>query len=286
MFLMNNASSQSLLKWVIFLVFSFLISCTTIEINEHDAFDNHRTVTPESFSSDVFTLSEKVINTTDGETLNAWWLSRDDAKATILYFGGNGFLMVKALPWLTHYEKLPVNVLMFDYRGYGLSSGSPSVDGLIDDSRSAFTFLTDSLGVDEENIILHGHSMGSFMAGKMANETNAMAYILESPITNVSDWTGGLVPWLLKPFIRFSVDDAVGSQNNIINVRSAEIPLLIITGTDDQITPKAMAQKLYEESSSPSKRLKLIDGGGHNDLPESESYTNAFREFLEELGEL
>lgn len=270
-------------KWFFVPVFCFLFSCTTIDITEQDAFDNHRTVTPESFRSDVFMLTETQITSSDGETLNAWWFTQEDAEATVLYFGGNGFLLVKALPWIRHFEQLPVNVLMFDYRGYGLSSGSPSVDGLINDSRSAFTYLTESQGVNEDSIILHGHSMGSFMAARLANDTNAAGYILESPISNVREWTRGLVPWLLRPFIRFSVDDAIGSQNNVKNVETTQMPLLIVTGRDDQVTPKMMAKKLYESSASPLKSLEIIPNGGHNDLPEFQEYTRSYREFLQSL---
>ncbi|MCH8557452.1 MAG: alpha/beta hydrolase [Balneolia bacterium] len=280
---MNFTFAKNQLKWSLLPALFFLLSCTTIDITEQDAFDNHRTVTPESFRSDVFTLTETEISTSDGETLNAWWFTRDDAEATVLYFGGNGFLLVKARPWIRHFEQVPVNVLMFDYRGYGLSSGSPSVDGLIDDSRSAFQFLTETQGISGESIVLHGHSMGSFMAGRLANETNAAGYILESPISNVRDWTRRLVPWLLRPFIRFSVDDAIGSQNNVTNVETTQIPLFIVTGGDDQVTPKVMAEKLYEASASPKKTLKIVRGGGHNDLPESQEYTRAYKEFLQSL---
>jgi pimeloyl-ACP methyl ester carboxylesterase len=263
-------------------IFVVISSCTTIELGEDDAFDNHRTVTPASFSSDVFKLEEYDVETPDGELLNAWWLTREDALGTVLYFGGNGFLLVKSRIMKEAYETFPVNVLFFDYRGYGLSTGTPSIEGLLTDIESIRRFATEELGQESERIIYHGHSMGSFMAARLAEQHEAAGYILESPVTNVDDWTGRMVPFLLKPFVRFDIQDDIAAQDNMSRVKRTEMPLLIISGDEDPVTPSGMAEDLYEASSTPSdeRQLRLIEGGGHNDLPDFESYRNAVRAFL------
>ena len=267
-----------------FIALTFLLmlfaACTTIEIGESDAFDNHPTVTPQSYQSPVFTLTEHTISTPDGETLNAWHLRRDDAIGTVLYFGGNGFLMVKALPWIQAYEQLPVNLMLFDYRGYGLSSGSPSVEGILTDARAVHEFLITELGAEQNRIILHGHSMGSLVTGRMLSELMPAAYIMESPISEVRSWTRRLVPWLLRPFIRFRFDEAITAQNNLERVAASDLPALFVTGTADQITPKRMAKELYAASASPLKQLSLIEGGGHNDLPTFQQYRAALLGFV------
>lgn len=271
------------LKYLIaaFLLPVFFLACTTIEIRESDAFDNHPTVTPQSYSSEIFTLSEHTVETDDGEALNAWHLQREGALGTVLYFGGNGFLLVKSLPWIQAYETLPVNLVLFDYRGYGLSTGSPSVDGIFTDAQSVYEFLISELNADPERIILHGHSMGSLVTGRMLSELKPAAFIMESPITEINDWTRRLVPLLLRPFIRFRFDEAISQQNNLTRIAASELPALFITGTDDQITPERMAKQLYEASPSPDKTLRLIEGGGHNDLPLSQHYRDALLAFLE-----
>lgn len=261
-----------------------LSACTTIELGEDDAFDNHRTLTPASFSSEVFTLNEYDVETPDGEVLNAWWLTRDDAIGTVLYFGGNGFLLVKSRIMKEAYETFPVNVLFFDYRGYGLSTGSPSIEGLLVDIETMYNFALEELGASPGQMIFHGHSMGSFMAARMASRYDTAGYILESPVTNVDDWTGRLVPFLLKPFVRFDIQDEVAAQDNLAHVQQTEQPLLIITGEADPITPPGMAEDLFEAAATPEahKKLRLIEDGGHNDLPDNENYRDAIREFLEE----
>ncbi len=268
---------------VMFLASAFAFGCTTIEIEEADAFDNHKTVTPASFSSSYLTHTELTIPTVDDEKINAWWLHREDAEFTILYSGGNGFLLVKSLPWIQAWEELPVNILLFDYRGYGLSTGTPTVDGIMTDSDAVFQFAIDSLGVDSDRIIFHGHSMGSFVASRTAETHGAAALILESPITEPQSWGRMMIPWLLRPFIRVRFDDNIAGQSNLDRIRNIDMPLLIITGDDDQITPSRMARELFDESPSQQKKILKIKNGGHNNLPKKREYRSALADFIEGL---
>lgn len=264
----------------LFIIALFFAGCTTIEISEDDAFDNHQTVTPESFSNNNLTLVSRTFETEDGISLDSWNLTREDAKAVVLYFGGNGFLMVKSRPLINAYSAMPVNLILFDYRGYGLSSGEPSVDGIQTDARTLFTHahsIADSLGVP---LYIHGHSMGSFLSSYITEREDPAGYILESPISDVSRWTKKLVPWLLRPFVRFDIDPGIASQNNLELVASITTPLLIIGGTEDNITPFEMAEELYRASASPNKTLQPIERGAHNDLPYFDNFAVSIEKFI------
>ncbi|WP_340103718.1 alpha/beta hydrolase [Rhodohalobacter sp. 8-1] len=264
----------------LFLSLLFLSACTTIEINEDDAFDNHRTVKPESFSNDNLTLIQQTIETGDGVTLDTWQLTRQDARATVLYFGGNGFLMVKSQPLIEAYSTMPVNLVLFDYRGYGLSSGEPSVEGIQTDARAMIDVAQNLSEEYQTPLYVHGHSMGSFLSTYTAERNDLAGYILESPISEVESWTKKVVPWLLRPFVRFDIDPAIASQNNRKRVSSIATPLLIIGGTEDNITPFDMAEELYNESASSDKGLITIEGGNHNDLPYFDNYAIGIESFL------
>lgn len=257
-----------------------VVSCTTIEITESDAFDAHRTITPATFDVSAFNFQPHTIETGDGESLDAWFLQRDDAVATVLYLGGNGFLMVKSRPLIQAYATLPVNLLMIDYRGYGLSSGDPTVKGVQEDARSAFRFISSDAVPQTDKIFVHGHSMGSFLTTMITQENSIDGYILESPVTEVDRWTKRLIPWIMRPFIRFDIDEDVKAQSNSDKVASISTPLLIMGGTADDVTPIRMAEELYEKSVSPQKRLVKITGGGHNNLPNTAIYRQSLREFI------
>jgi fermentation-respiration switch protein FrsA (DUF1100 family) len=263
-----------------FFLLLIAIGCTTIEITESDAFDNHRTITPATFDINAFNFHPHTIVTADGESLDAWFLQRDDAIATVLYLGGNGSLMVKSRPLIQAYATLPVNLLLIDYRGYGLSSGEPTVRGVQEDARSAFRFVTSDAVPQTEKIFVHGHSMGSFLSALLTEENSVDGYILESPVTEVSRWTKRLIPWPLRPFIRFNIDDDVKAQSNSDRVAAITTPLLILGGTSDDVTPIRMAEELYDLSASGQKRLVKISGGGHNNLPNTSIYRQALRDFI------
>lgn len=262
-------------------ILCFISACTTIEINEQDAFDNHRTITPESFDNSAFTLQDHTIDTKDGVSLNSWFLLREDAEATVLYFGGNGFLMVKSRPLIEAYSTMPVNLVLFDYRGYGLSSGDPSVEGVQTDAKTMFETVQELADERSTQLFLHGHSMGTFLSGYIADQEDVAGYILESPISEVNSWTKNLVPWLLRPFVRFDIDSSISSQNNLERVSAINHPLLIIGGSDDDITPFSMSEELLAASASTQKDLVKIDGGTHNDLPYFENYFNSIHTFIQ-----
>ncbi len=260
-----------------------LQACTTIEISEGDAFDAHRTITPATFNISPFTLNEIEMETEDGETLNGWYLTRETAKATVVYYGGNGFLMVKSRPLIQAYANMDVNLLLFDYRGYGLSSGDPTVDGVKADARRAYEYADEQRSSDGQSMIVHGHSMGAFLASKIAGENNVGGYILESPVSEVKQWTKRVVPWILRPFVRFDIADEIAAQSNLENVSKVESPLLIIGGTGDEVTPFSMAEDVYAASASESKKLVEIEGGTHNDLPTYSKYRDELKDFVQDL---
>ena len=259
-----------------------LFGCTTIEISEPDVFDRHTTISTDQFPIHNFTLHNLEIETDDGETLDTWFLEQDGAKKTVIYYGGNGFLMMKSRPLIDAYSNIPVHLLMIDYRGYGRSSGEPTVDGIKRDAEAAYSFAKNHLPVQSGPIYVHGHSMGSFLATYIADSKEIAGYILESPISDVDSWTKQLVPRLLRPFVRFDIADPVKAQNNVDRVQRIDKPLLIIGGEQDEVTPFNMAEELYKKSSSRDKNLVKIKNGNHNNLPNSAEYRNSLIEFLED----
>lgn len=273
---------QSALFILTFLV--ILSGCRTIEIQEAHVFDAHRTITPATFNIHTFDFEELSVSTPDGETLNAWYLSKDNAASTVVYFGSNSSLMVKSRYLIQAYADLPVNLLMFDYRGYGLSSGNPTVEGVQTDARTLVNELKENYMSEGENLIVHGHSTGSFLAVLLAEEDpDVDAYILESPVTDTESWTKSMLPWIARVFVRFDIDDQVADQNNITRIEHITLPLLVISGTADDVTSPAMAQELYQQSASPQKEFLEITGGSHNNLPNFSQYKNVMRQFLEQI---
>ena len=269
-------------KFLTLLIALLLGGCTTIEISEADVFDNSATISKDQFPIHSYTHHGLKIETDDGESIDAWFLEQEGADKTVIYYGGNGFLMMKSRPLIDAYSDVPVHLLLIDYRGYGRSSGEPSVAGVKSDAEAAYQAAKSSLPVEPGPIYIHGHSMGSFLATHIAHSNEVEGYILESPVSDVESWTKGIVPLLLRPFVRFDIAEPVKNQNNGELVRHIDKPLLIIGGELDEVTPYEMAEELYEKSISTEKKLVRVENGNHNDLPKSKIYKRALKEFFDE----
>ncbi len=268
------------MKYLLLLLF-VIAGCTSIQIDEESVFEPKASVTLESFAHEDVSLEEWTIPVAgDSLALNAWWLSRPDAEATVLFFGGQGFYLVQSKGYLEAFASLPVNALLVDYRGYGQSEGEPSVAALKADAADVYRHLTGKRGIDPESIVVHGHSLGTFVALHLSEEHPVGGVVLENPATNTRDWERSLVPWFFRLFISLNFAEALESEDNVERIQSLERPLLIVAGEEDEITPKIMAEKLYGRAPSSEKQFLSIEGGGHNGLHEHDAFLSAYRTLI------
>lgn len=270
---------KSLLILISFMGLFMHLSCTTIRIEERDAFDAKQTITIDVLRENNIRVQEVTFNSDDQSTLQGWFLQHPEARGTVLYFGGNGYLLAIAYDILMANYHQKLNVFSFDYRGYGQSSGEPSIAGLKRDALAAYEVVTEQLGISYDQLILHGHSLGSFFALYISTQKEVKAVVLESPVSDVEDWTDQLVPFLLKPFVRFEIDEALKNESNLEQAKRLKKPVLIITGKDDKITPLEMSESLLQAAVSKHKRLVIVENGGHNDLPKKPEYLDALADF-------
>lgn len=256
--------------------------CNTIPISEEDVFMPKPSVTPASFDLEGVQLNEFYFAVDDTVRLNAWHLTQPDAQGTVLFFGGNGFYLVQSLGYIQALTRHPLNVMMFDYRGYGRSEGTPSVSALKRDALAAYRQVRNRMGVPADRIIVHGHSLGTFLATFVGTEQEVGGVVLENPATDVNDWVKGLAPWYVRLFLSFEIDGDLRGESNLERVRRmAGTPLLTVGGAQDNVTAPGMARELHQEAATPDKDLVIVEEGGHNRLYEATAYQAAYRQFLD-----
>lgn len=269
--------------FVAFLAFTGM-GCNTIPITEQDVFMPKPSVTPSTFDVEGVQLEEFALAVDDSVRLNAWHLTQPEARGTVLFFGGNGFYLVQSLGYIQALTAHPVNVVMFDYRGYGQSEGSPGVEAFKRDAEAAYRHVRDELGVSPGQILVHGHSLGTFLASYVGTTQEVGGIVLENPATNVNDWVKGLAPWYVRLFVSFEVDEDLQGESNLERLRAmGATPLLTIAGAQDNITAPSMAQTLHDEADTTEKTLVVVEGGGHNQLYESTAYQDAYRQLLDRV---
>ena len=266
---------------IIGMISMVITTCTTIEIKEQDIFDIKRTISPEYFSQSGLELEEVTFETEKDMPLNGWFIGHPSGRGTVLFFGGNGFLKETAHGIIKSITDQQMNLFIFNYRGYGKNPGSPSISGLKADGLAAYQYLTEERNIPPSSIIIHGHSLGTLIGLYVAEKNPSAGVVLESPLTDAEHFTDEIMPKILKPFIQFKVDSTLLMDSNIDRISKIQVPLLILVGKDDPITPPAMAKKLYRVAVTRDKSLMVLKDGNHNDLPERDDYQTIMSDFYQ-----
>jgi fermentation-respiration switch protein FrsA (DUF1100 family) len=234
----------------------------------------------------AYSLTEHRIVGAGGDRLYAVHLRQPGARATILYFGGNGYLVGRWGAWSAGvFAPLGVDLVLVDHRGFGLSEGRPSAAAMEEDGLAAFDFVRKLVGPDGR-IVVHGHSLGSFVAGHVAANRPADGVVFESSATTTEDWVEARTPGIFKPFIRkVDIDSGLRGRGNLVNMARIAEPLLLLVGARDGTTPPRLSQSLYAASPLPPARktLRAIAGAGHEDVMTKPETIVVYRAFLADL---
>lgn len=208
------------------------------------------------------------IDTVDGERLVAWYLPARPGKPTILFFNGNAAgLEVQKGRW-RRIAAEGVGFLAIGYRGYDGSTGKPTEEGLHQDSLAAYTWLT--ARVPAHDIVIHGFSLGSGVAVRLASEKPARALVLEAPYTAAVDLAARAAPWVPVGLL---MQDQYLSRERIGQVRT---PLLIVHGEADSVIPVAMGEQLFSMAHKPKTFVRMT-GSDHNTLTRDGLYDHVWR---------
>ena len=216
------------------------------------------------------------IETEDGVRIHGFWLPAEGATRALLFLHGNAGNASHRLPNAAELVALGVDVLLLDYRGYGLSDGSPSEEGVYADARAALAHLQEEQGYAPDRIVVFGRSLGGAVAVDLAQDRDLAGLIVESTFTSVAGMASRIMP-MAAPFVRGRFDSA----SKIARVRA---PQLFFHGDRDEIVPFALGQELYERATG-EKAFETIEGAGHNDttLVGGRPYFERIRRFLDEV---
>lgn len=216
---------------------------------------------------------ELALETADGVRLHAWYVKARERRGVVLFFHGNAGNISHRLDALAQFARLGYDTLIFDYRGYGRSEGTPGEEGTYRDADAAWDHLVRARGVDPADVILFGESLGAALAARQAAQSRPRALVLLSAFTSVPELGQELYPilpvkWLAK--IRYP------TAEYLAGVRA---PVLVAHSRDDEIVPFRHGERLFALAPEPKRFLAM--SGGHNDAfffvrPEWEAALAAF----------
>jgi fermentation-respiration switch protein FrsA (DUF1100 family) len=212
----------------------------------------------------------------DGTKLHGWFVTHAKARATLLWFHGNAGNIEDYRSLVLSLRDLPANVLIVDFRGYGMSDGSPSEQGFYQDARAAYDW---ALGrAKPERIVVLGESLGGGSACELATQVPLGGLILQATFTSTPDMSSRVLPWLPGRFFMRSRYD------NLSKVARISCPKLFLQARDDGVIPFSMGETLLAAAAEPKDHV-WFDRGGHNGLAHFEGprYFAALRAFLDRV---
>jgi len=211
----------------------------------------------------------------DGVRLHGWFFAKENAIATLIWCHGNAGNISDRLYDLALLCKLPINVFIFDYRGYGRSEGSPNEKGIYLDAETAYDYMISRNDVDKNKIIIFGRSLGGAVAVDLATKRSGVGLILEATFTSAKDMAKSSFGFLPVHYIMKT------KLNSIAKIRGIEIPVLVAHGTSDRTVPFKLGRQLFEAANEP-KEIYEIKNADHNDMfmVGGKSYLEKLFEFI------
>lgn len=203
-------------------------------------------------------VEEHWIDTPDGERLYAWYCRSPHAKASALFCHGNTGNLTTSADVIPHLLAAGFNVVFFDYRGFGKSSGVPTYRGVIADGVTASRFH-DRIRPKHLPSVLYGFSLGGGVAAQVIRRHPFDGLILQSTFTSLPQLTRVLFPRLPLHWFAGDLFDTLGT------VKRLQVPLLVMHGTADEVIPCWMAREIFGACPT-DKRMHTVDGGLHKDL--------------------
>jgi uncharacterized protein len=206
------------------------------------------------------------IQTQDGETITGWFVPGNGSDGrteketkkirTILVCNGNGGDIGDRVDSVKTFHDMGFNVLMFDYRGYGASTGKPTEQGTYLDVLSAWNYLKGDKKISPQDIIIFGQSLGGAVAIWLAEQVNPGILIIESTFTSAADMGAKMFPYLpIRLFCRFKYD-------SLLRIGKIHCPVLIAHSRDDDVVPFRHGQRLFKAANEPKRFVEMR--GTHN----------------------
>lgn len=197
----------------------------------------------------------------DATKLHGWFLPTTvkRAKGTIVFSHGNAGAMGHHLGFVSWLLPQGYNVMMFDYRGFGSSSGVAERHGMIEDVRAAFDYVKTRRDVDSGRLVAFGHSLGSAKAITALAEKpvpGVRAIISDSGFASYKDMADCMAGHVGTNIVtdEWSPKDWVA--------KLTPMPMLFIHGTEDEVVPFAQGKILFAAAAMP-KTMFTVEGGHH-----------------------
>ena len=231
--------------------------------------------------------TELQISSPDGSKMHGWLFTKPGANKIAIVSHGNAANIAYRLHIANALLNAGCSVVLYDYRGYGKSTGTATMNNLLEDGVTVYDYVTKILKYSDSQIILYGESIGSGVTCHIASLRPCLGVIIQSGVSSIPSTAKAQV-LLLEGF-----PDFVFAQPHFANAETLSklsMPLLLIHGKQDHIVAPRESANMFARANEP-KTLIWLEHCGHNDvgadLPELHAeyllYNKSMQDFVAHL---
>lgn len=255
-----------------------LSGCKTIEVSESDLLQPDSRI--EAVLRDGQKIERHIVQTAQG-AIAVTVITRPGNRIGVLYCGGNqhrtrvlGGEIAEAFPG-------NVDLVLFDYPGYGESDGKPTHESLMESGRAVYDqMLRDNPAYQRR--VVYGLSLGGFVATDVAAARHPDRLVLEATAPDAMKWLNSFVPWFAKPFVDVKIEPKLAQYDNLARLHGFPGRMLLLVGTRDSQTKPVLMRRMYEDlrELGVDVAFKRIPGRGHGEALGHDDARQALSEFL------
>lgn len=220
---------------------------------------------------------EDIVVQVDNEMTHGWYIPYEKSKGVILFSHGNAGNIADRLESVGIFRKLGLSVLVYDYGGYGKSTGKPSEERCCKDALAMWTYLTENKGYSQKNIVLFGRSLGGAVTADLATKIECAGVILESTFLSTVDVARDVFSWFPE---RFTKGNDFCTKRKLKKIKS---PVLVIHSPKDTVIKYYHGQKIFDLLECEKEFLEIK--GDHNEgfIITGDKYINGLKNFIDRV---
>lgn len=241
-------------------------------------FRPHKTIK----NTPVHKYREINVKTYDDETINGWVVfpKKSNGKCILFSHGNTGNIGHRS-HIADIFAKHGYIFIMYDYRGYGKSTGRPCEHGLFLDAEAIWSYLTNTLAINPKNIIIFGNSLGTSVSSHLISKLNEHninynCTILQSPFYSLKHLTSDIMPKMMKVLSVF-----IKEFNTYQYLENNKRPILLIHSKEDELISHKHSRQLFNKlCNKPCFTDIFYIKGGHNNPILDSNYINKINTFV------
>ncbi len=211
---------------------------------------------------------------------------RPGNRVVVIFCGGDSFRQSREGGAVLVALARESDVVLFDYPGFGTSTGTPTPENLLDNARATAGYVAGLTTSTSQKRVLYGFSLGGIVASELAEEQAFDGIVLEATSPDVASWARTQIPWYAKAFVRVDLDPALAHIDNVRALQAFNGRVLILAGGRDKQAPLVLSRKLAQDLVALGRRVELHEfpAAKHGEIYKAPNYRTIIDPFLANLG--